>query len=505
METTVLIADDDPLARELLVEWLRLDDLRVIGAANGPEALDKASAVVPDLILLDVMMPGMDGFEVCRRLRADPRVAEVPVIMITALNDRDSRLQGLEAGADDFLTKPYDGVELRARVKTIARLNRYRRLLAERTKFEWVVEHSEDGYVLLGKDDKILYANSAARAYLGRLSTDLRPIVEPFLELARRQYRPEPAEAWLIWPEPCSTTRYLVRPETVRAGSFWLRVEALELPAQHDAHSLVRLRDETSKIVLKRDMWKFNSLVSHKLRTPMTTILGGLEMLSEELEEASKEELATFVTMATDGARRLKNEVARVLTSLSVSDMARSAAEGFELENLPELLSEIGESLELEGLSMEITGEGDGRRLAISPVAFDLIVREILGNSIKFHPTKTPRVRVRAEEVDGALKLTLGDDGTNVPPELLARVWIPYFQSEKGFSGSVDGMGLGLSVVASLIWGVGGTCRIYNQEDGPGVVVELVIPLALDSGREAQGSDTGSNGTTSSSLPSRKR
>jgi DNA-binding response OmpR family regulator len=74
------------------------------------------------------MMPGMDGYEVCRRLRADARLAEVPVIMVTALDDQASRLAGLEAGADDFITKPFNRAELRARVRTIARLNRYRRL-----------------------------------------------------------------------------------------------------------------------------------------------------------------------------------------------------------------------------------------------------------------------------------------------------------------------------------------------------------------------------------------
>ncbi len=82
------------------------------------------------------MMPEMDGFEVCRRLRADPMLAEVPIILVTALDDRDSRLEGLEAGADDFVSKPFDRAELRARIRAIARLNRYRHLVAERAKFE---------------------------------------------------------------------------------------------------------------------------------------------------------------------------------------------------------------------------------------------------------------------------------------------------------------------------------------------------------------------------------
>jgi PAS domain S-box-containing protein len=130
---TILIVDDQLGAREILRGLLKGQPYELILAENGPEALAKAAEFAPDLILLDVMMPGMDGFEVCQRLRADAYLAEIPIIMITALDDRDSRLRGLETGVDDFISKPFDAVELKARVQTVTRLNRYRRLLLERT------------------------------------------------------------------------------------------------------------------------------------------------------------------------------------------------------------------------------------------------------------------------------------------------------------------------------------------------------------------------------------
>jgi PAS domain S-box-containing protein len=132
--STILIVDDEPVERETMRILLSGRGYNLVVAPNGAEALEKASALSPDLILLDVMMPGMDGFQVCRRLRADPLLAEVPIIMVTALDDQPTRLRGLEVGADDFLTKPYDRLELRARVQTITRLNRYHRLLVERTQ-----------------------------------------------------------------------------------------------------------------------------------------------------------------------------------------------------------------------------------------------------------------------------------------------------------------------------------------------------------------------------------
>src|SRR5437762_2867893 len=122
---TILIVDDDPYGRETLAALLGSQGYQLLFAGSGSDALTQAAAQPPDLILLDVMMPKMDGFEVCRRLRADPRLGEVPVIMLTALDDRESRLQGIESGADDFLSKPFDRIELRSRVRTITRLNRY--------------------------------------------------------------------------------------------------------------------------------------------------------------------------------------------------------------------------------------------------------------------------------------------------------------------------------------------------------------------------------------------
>jgi CheY-like chemotaxis protein len=124
----LLIVDDVEANRDTMQAILGPDDYRLVEAPDGPTALQLARDLPPDLVLLDVMMPGMDGFEVCRRLRADPRHAEVPIVLVTALDDDASRLTGFESGADDFVTKPFNRAELRARVRSITRLNRYRRI-----------------------------------------------------------------------------------------------------------------------------------------------------------------------------------------------------------------------------------------------------------------------------------------------------------------------------------------------------------------------------------------
>ncbi len=141
MNSKVLIVDDDPTALTTMEAILTGDGYQLDYAASGSAALEKAELLQPDLILLDVMMPGMSGFEVCRRLRATPKLAEVPIIILTALDDRASRLQGIEAGADDFLIKPVDRQELRLRVRTILRLDRYRTLSIQRENLRKMAEH----------------------------------------------------------------------------------------------------------------------------------------------------------------------------------------------------------------------------------------------------------------------------------------------------------------------------------------------------------------------------
>ena len=122
MTARVLVVDDILSNVKLLEAKLAAEYFEVITAGSGTQALARVAAELPDIVLLDVMMPGMDGFEVCRRIKANPKTAHIPVVMVTALDQASDRVTGLDAGADDFLTKPVDDMALFARVRSLVRL-----------------------------------------------------------------------------------------------------------------------------------------------------------------------------------------------------------------------------------------------------------------------------------------------------------------------------------------------------------------------------------------------
>ena len=136
MTGTVLIVDDESAGRDTVESILDGEGYVLLMATNGTQAIEMARTNQPDIILMDVMMPGMTGFEACRHIRSDSDLAEIPIILLTALDDRKSLLTGLDAGADDFITKPFDRYELRARLAGIMRLNRFRKLVQERNNVE---------------------------------------------------------------------------------------------------------------------------------------------------------------------------------------------------------------------------------------------------------------------------------------------------------------------------------------------------------------------------------
>ena len=184
---TILVIDDEAVARITLAALLEKSHYRVEMAEDGIQGIEMAKQINPDLILLDIMMPRMNGYDVCKSIRQDPEIGEVPIIMITALDDPDAKMNGLVVGADDFLAKPFDSLELEIRLHNLQRVGRYRHLINERQKLkEMLDEISTKNRQLKALSQQALDAQENERRFvavelhdeIGQLITGLKLILE---------------------------------------------------------------------------------------------------------------------------------------------------------------------------------------------------------------------------------------------------------------------------------------------------------------------------------------
>ena len=253
----ILIVDDREDSRKILQTILNKEGYNLTFASSGHEAIEKISIAKPDLILLDVLMPDMNGFEVCKYIRATPSLADIPVIIVTGLDERQARLEGLSAGADDFISKPIDKHELKARVNTITRLNRQRHIMAEtinkqnvelkelnrklkkfleedaskvaslllieRDKFKWIVDNEDIGYIILDSHDIILYINLKGRVYLAIESE--KDLTIPFIELLKKNYYLEEEHLWDSWPKKIN--RYITSSKTHTVSKLQVSITSI--------------------------------------------------------------------------------------------------------------------------------------------------------------------------------------------------------------------------------------------------------------------------------------
>jgi len=167
----ILVADDIKQNVKLLRVILTAANYEVIEAYDGEDALEKAKSEKPDLILLDIMMPKITGYEVCKNLRADDDTKHIPIVMITALHEIDDRIRGIEAGADDFISKPFNKTELLARIKSLLRT---RSITTEPLILDEILSDLIEGIIVANGQWKIKNINQTAKELLNIQDSDLQ-------------------------------------------------------------------------------------------------------------------------------------------------------------------------------------------------------------------------------------------------------------------------------------------------------------------------------------------
>lgn len=284
----ILVVDDQFQNIELLEAYLVPQDYEIVKAASGEEALEKLAYNQIDLILLDIMMPKMSGLEVLKNLRANEKTRLIPVVMVTALKETEDKVKALEAGCDDFISKPFGKVELLARVKSILRISFYRRQLEEKEKFKAVVDKISDGIAICSPDWLIKESNAAALTYLNIANSVNVNLVETLFA----NYSVSISKEELMNLTVAHKTFDIVRQKSETTEALYLEVNlnVVKNSVGELLSVVFILRDVTAartEELLKQDTL---ALISHKISIPLGVISGNISLLQDGLHNLLNEE-----------------------------------------------------------------------------------------------------------------------------------------------------------------------------------------------------------------------
>lgn len=377
-DSTILVVDDESDMLRFLATTLA-DDYRVLQARTGEKGISLAKSHRPDLILLDWMLPGMDGLEVCQRLRRNPSTQETKIILLTARMDEASKIAALEQGADDFMTKPFSTVEVKTRIANLLR-------------------------------------TAQLQANLRQRNTDLE-------------------------------------------------------------ETLDKLKKTESQLVQSEKMNALGSLSAgllHEINNPLNYTLTALQYGKEFLNEGD-DDLRETMEDIDEGMRRIRDIVSD-LRSFAYPDQAGQQEE-FLLEGaLDSALRLI--SHELNGLSVTRDIEKDcvvwGAKTQVVHLLMNMIVNSAKAIRGLPEPRENPVIEITGKVEEERLRICLWDNGMGIPPDVMDKVFDPFFTTRD----VGEGMGLGLSICHTIVENHGGEVRI-NSKKGEWTEISFDLPLSI--------------------------
>jgi len=463
----ILIVDDEPTNRMMLSRRLQKEGYHCREADCGLAALDAVANDPPDLILLDVMMPDIDGFEVCRRLRAKVATRAIPIVLVTALSDRHNRVQGLEAGADDFLTKPVDPPELTARVRSLLRLRYFQSLSAQSELLEASFRDLGVGVLVTEPNGVVVACNLRARHLLD-IKEDEAIGLAFHHHLERFELEPPLAE--VLAADATQVDFDIVRPGKPKLiiGARLTRV--LDPEGQPVYHALV-LRDVTDEREVDRLRSDFLSLTAHKIRTPMTILRGLVELCDERYREFA---LEIMDDVMPDLVSKM-DEVTGILDSLLRHDHLQAMREQLAPARceLAEAAQHAAAAVRQRYADKPLNLDAPTATVPVSAADLEMVLRELAENTVKFGGDT---VTVTVDSNEDVFELRLTDNARGIPHEHFENVFQPCFQIDLGFTGQVPGLGIGLATVRQAVRAYQGEIDIVESTPNQGTTFRLRVP-----------------------------
>jgi len=499
----VLVADDNVDMRGYLKRLLG-SQYKVEAVPDGEAALAAVQRQAPDLILTDVMMPRLDGFGLLNALRTDPSTARVPVILLSARAGEESRVEGMEAGADDYLVKPFSARELLARVGALLQITRMRR---------------EADHSIRASEERFRALVSATSDVIYRMSpdwTEMRHMVGR--EIVADTH--EPSRSWLdkyIAPADQQHVMAAIKAAIRSKGAFELEHRVLRVDgtlgwtvsraiplldsngeilewfgAASDVTARKQAEQEREQLVgqlREQDIRKdeFLATLAHELRNPLAPIRNGLQLMKlarndREVVEQSRammeRQLGHMVRLIDDLLDL--SRVSRGTLELKKARVELSAVVRNAVETSRVLIEQMGHDLSLAVPPEPIFIDGDMTRLS-------QVVSNLLNNAAKY-TERGGRIRLSAERQGSDAVLTVEDNGVGIPAHMLTEVFEMFAQVDRSLERSRAGLGIGLSLVKRLVELHRGSVEARSDGDGEGsaFIVRLPVVASLSGGRRGE-------------------
>jgi len=416
----ILVVDDTPDNLRLLSDLLTNNGYKVRNVTNGKMALDAAQLKPPDLILLDIMMPGIDGYEVCRQLKLKKETSQIPIIFLSAKNEVEDKIQGFGLGGVDYITKPYQPAEVLARVQNQLRISDLQKKLGKQNQ----------------KLQQEIHDRVLAEEQLKLLNQKLEKIVE-------------------------SRTAQL---QTQNKELLFLK-EKLQFKLEEE-HSLSDLK---SQLI---------TTISHQFRTPLTIISTSTDLIKRKLIKGDNTGCDRYFQRINDSVQKITLMLEDTLT------LAKASSEDLQFHIIPINLTQLCQSLIQnwqipENNSSKLSFVYGGKSsdvIKVDPSLIQKMLSHLVANAIGFSPNGGNIVLELTYEAQNAI-VRITDEGIGIPPQEQTKVFERFYRASNANSvPGTPGAGLGLAVVQWIVQQHHGTITIESILN-KGTTVTLSLPL----------------------------
>lgn len=504
INNVILIVDDVPENLELLSGLLVNNGFKVRAALDGKSAVKAVQTKLPDLILLDIQMPDMDGYEVCRILNNSPKTANIPIIFISGLDEADFKVKAFEAGGVDYITKPFQIEEVIARVRTHLALQKLKKNLeemvehrtAETRRLAFAFEQIAEGVIITDPGGIIEYTNPAFENITGYNSSEVVGKTSAILQSKKHGE----ALHQNLWKTILGGETWAGRIKDKRKDGSFVTLDVTIAPIYKDNIEILGYvtitRDVTEHITIERMLRQAQKMeaigtlaggIAHDFNNILSVILGYSEMCIEE-EETDLLILKDYMLQVYESANRAKDLVAQILSFSRQSEQIKKSVKIIPIVN------EVSKFLKASvpsSINIKLRFKTEEDIIYADPTQIHQVLMNLCTNACHAMKEKGGELLIEIESSTPDLemitrypelketayvRLKVSDTGYGINKDSLESIFVPYFTTKK----QGDGTGLGLAVVHGIVTSFNGSIYVASTP-GKGTTFEIFFPYYTES------------------------